>query len=141
MPIVNNPKQTKDLGKEIAKKALKSKKAFVIGLQGELGAGKTTFTQGFAKALGIKDKILSPTFVIFKKFKLKNKYLYHIDCYRIRNSKELIDLGFKEIINNPLNIVVIEWADKINRIMPKNALWIKFEFIDELKRKIDLKGD
>jgi len=138
MPIVNNPKQTKDLGKKISEKALKPKKALVIGLEGDLGAGKTTFTQGFAKGLGIKNKILSPTFVIFKRFKIKNKYFYHIDCYRIRNSKELILLGFKEIISSPSNIVIIEWADKIRKIMPKNTIWIKFKFIDETKRKIDI---
>ena len=133
--LTTNPAQTKKIGKKLAKRILKSKikkTAFVIGLTGELGGGKTTFSQGFAKGLGVKEKILSPTFVIMKKF---NNF-YHVDCYRIKRPKELLDLGFKEIIKNPKNIVVIEWADRIRKIMPKSALWIKFEFIDEKKRRI-----
>lgn len=131
--------ETRNLGKRIAKCVLKNKNAFVVGLKGELGGGKTAFTQGFAKGLGIKEKILSPTFVILKKFRIKNKrfkYLFHIDCYRLNKEKDLIDLGFKEIISSPENIVIVEWADKIKKIMPKNTHWISFGFIDENKRKI-----
>ncbi len=143
--ITNNSEQTKNLGEKLAKEILKKKpkdQAFVIGLEGELGGGKTTFLQGFAKGLGIKEKILSPTFVIVKRFKLKNlstyklTNLYHFDCYRIGKSKELLDLGFKKIVSNAKNIIVIEWADKIKRIMPEDVLWIKFDFVDKKKRKI-----
>ena len=112
------------------------KESFVIGLEGELGGGKTTFIQGLAKGLGVKEKILSPTFVIMKKF---NNF-YHIDCYRTQESKELLNLGFKEIISNPENIVAVEWADKIKKIMPKNTIWIKFKFIDEKIRRIVIKN-
>lgn len=153
-----SPVQTKKLGERFAKEVLKkpsNKKAFVIGLEGELGGGKTTFLQGFAKGLAVNGRILSPTFVIMRKFliypviragapsdegmKVKGKYLYHIDCYRIKKPKELMDLGFKEIISNPKNIVVIEWADRIRKIMPKDTIWINFDFIDEEKRKITIK--
>lgn len=129
-------KETNKIAFNLAKKALKSRKPFIIGLEGNLGSGKTTFTQGFAKGLGIKERILSPTFVILKRFKIKNKNFYHIDCYRIKNPKEILDLGFKEIVNNPKNIVAIEWADKIKRIMPKDTLWLKFKLIDEFSREI-----
>jgi len=164
--ITSSSVQTKKLGEKFAKEILakkpdcnalrnnagrSKKKSFVIGLEGKLGAGKTTFIQGFAKELSIKEKILSPTFVIYKKFKIRNpnvksnpKYkfqnFYHIDCYRVQKSKELLDLGFKEIISNPQNIVAVEWAEKIKRIMPKNTFWIQFEFIDEKKRKITIKN-
>ena len=148
--ITNSPEQTKKIGKESAKEILKEKSsftkitkdkgAFVIALKGELGGGKTCFLQGFAKGLGIKDKILSPTFVILKKFKFakgkKFQYFFHIDCYRIQKPKELLDLSFKEIISNPHNIIVIEWAERIQNIMPKNSVWIKFEFINDRTRKI-----
>jgi len=137
--ITSSSNQTKKLGEKFAREILKSrsrKKAFVIGLEGELGGGKTTFIQGFAKGLGIKEKILSPTFVIMKKF---NNF-YHFDCYKIQKSKELLDLGFKEIISNSENIIVVEWADKIKKIMPKNTLWIQFEFVDETIRKITIKN-
>ncbi len=137
--LTASPTQTKRLGEKLAKEILKKKlkkTAFVIGLKGELGGGKTTFLQGFAKGLGIKEKILSPTFVIMKKFKASNGEFYHFDCYRVSKTKELLDLGFKEIISNPENIVVIEWADKIKKIMPKDSTWIKFDFVDEKTRKI-----
>jgi len=134
--ITSSSIQTKKLGEKFAREILKNrpkKKSFVIGLGGKLGAGKTTFIQGFAKGLGIKEKILSPTFVIMKKF---NNF-YHFDCYRIQRPKEILELGFQEIISNPGNIIVIEWAEKIKKIMPKNTLWIKFKFVDEKTRKIE----
>jgi tRNA threonylcarbamoyladenosine biosynthesis protein TsaE len=134
--------QTKKLGEKLAKEILKTKskkKAVIVGLEGDLGSGKTTFLQGFAKGLGIKEKILSPTFIIMKKFKIKVsrfKNFYHIDCYRISKPKEILNLGFKKIISNPKNIIAIEWADQIKEILPKNTLILKFEFIEKIKRKI-----
>ena len=152
--MTNSSSQTKKAGKMLAKEILKKeprKTALVIGLEGELGGGKTTFLQGFAKGLGIKEKILSPTFVVMKKFQVsiatlrgvsryarssKFQEFYHIDCYRIHKPKELLDLGFREIISCPQNIVVIEWADRIRKILPNDALILKFEFVNKGKRKI-----
>jgi len=134
--------QTKKLGEKLAKEIIRKplqKKAFVIGLEGELGGGKTTFLQGFARELGVKEKILSPTFVILKRFEIKNlrfKNFFHMDCYRIQKSKEILDLGLKEIISNPRNIVVVEWAGRVKKNMPKDATWIRFKFINEKTRKI-----
>ena len=142
--LTANPSQTKKLGEILAKEILKTqpkKIAQILGLEGDLGGGKTTFLQGFAKGLGIKQKILSPTFIILKRFKIKDlrfKYFYHIDCYRIKKPKEILDLGFKEIITNPQNIVAVEWADRIRKIMPKTMIWIRFEFVDKKTRKITL---
>ena len=119
--------------------------------EGELGSGKTAFLQGFAKGLGVKENITSPTFVILKRFRInspgsslcvrknsssKFKNFYHIDCYRIKGVKEIINLGLKEIIAEPKNIVAIEWAERVGRIMPKNSVRIKFNFIDEKRRII-----
>ena len=140
--ITDNVQKTKKLGEKLAEELLKTKKSLVIGLAGELGGGKTTFIQGFARGLGIKEKILSPTFVIMKRFKVsKSLEFYHIDCYRVEKTKELLDLGFKEIVSDPHNIVVVEWADKIKKIMPKNTIWINFKFVSEKKRKIIFSGD
>jgi len=141
--LTTNPPQTKKLGEILAKEILRTKikkTAFIIGLEGDLGGGKTTFLQGFAKGLGIKEKILSPTFVILKRFKVQDgrfKDFYHIDCYRIKKPKEILDLGFKEIISNPKNIVTVEWADRIRKILPRNTLILKFNFIDERRREIE----
>ena len=108
------------------------KKAWVIGLGGELGSGKTKFIQGFAKGLAIKSRLTSPTFVLMKKY----KNLYHIDCYRLNKPKELLDLDFKEIISNPKNIVLIEWAEKVHSILPRDTIWVRFEIVSEKERKI-----
>jgi tRNA threonylcarbamoyladenosine biosynthesis protein TsaE len=136
------PNQTKKLGENLAKKIAKmsSEKTIVLGLEGDLGGGKTTFLQGFAKGLGIKEKILSPTFVIMKKFKIPSpiraRYLIHIDCYRVKKPKEILNLGFKEIVSYPKNIVTIEWAEKIKKILPKKTILVKFKFVDKNKREI-----
>ena len=141
----NSALETKKIGSNLARQILKnklSKQAIVIGLEGCLGGGKTSFVQGFAKGLGVKEKILSPTFVIMKRFAIQNLQftnLYHFDCYRIEKPSELLELGFKKIIQNPKNIIIIEWADRIKRIIPKHAIWINFDFISEKKRKITIK--
>ncbi|MBU2068176.1 tRNA (adenosine(37)-N6)-threonylcarbamoyltransferase complex ATPase subunit type 1 TsaE [Patescibacteria group bacterium] len=131
--ITKSDQETKKLAGEIAQEILETarKEALVIGLEGDLGSGKTTFIQGVAQGLGIKDKITSPTFVIMKKY---NSF-YHIDCYRIE-SNDLLELGFKEIISQPGNIVMIEWAERVKDILPKNTIWIKFEYLYKNKRRI-----
>jgi len=149
--LTTAPRQTKKLGEILAKEVLKTKlkkTAFLIGLEGDLGGGKTTFLQGFAKGLGIKEKILSPTFVIMQRFKIranscsnscKFANFYHIDCYRISKPKEILDLGLKEIISNPKNIVAIEWSDRVRKILPRGTLILKFQFANKNKRKIVIK--
>ena len=139
--ISKSPGQTKKIAAILAKEILKirsQKKAFVLGLEGDLGGGKTTFLQGFARGIKIKEKITSPTFVLMKKFQIpspKFQTFYHLDCYRIEKPEEILRLGIKEIISDPQNIVAIEWADKIKKILPKNVLILKFEL---LKRGMDV---
>ena len=142
--ITKSSKETKKagmaLGQILGREPL-SNKALVVALEGDLGSGKTTFIQGLAQGLKVKENILSPTFVIQKDFllKLKNfKNLYHIDAYRLKNPEELLELGFKDLIKNPENLIVIEWADKIKKILPKNILRIKFENLGENKRRIKI---
>jgi len=129
---------TKKLAKDVVEKIRRiknNKRAVIIALQGDLGAGKTTFVQFFAKAVGIKNKLTSPTFVLMKKY----KNLYHIDCYRIRDAKDILALDFKEIISFPQNIVLIEWAEKIRKILPRDTMWIKFKIVSEKERLITMK--
>jgi len=132
--------QTKKVAKLLAEEIFSptsrqtKNRAWVIGLEGELGSGKTKFIQGFAKGLAIKSRLTSPTFVLMKKY----KNLYHIDCYRLNKPKELLDLDFKEIISNPQNIVLIEWAEKVRKILPKNTIWINFKIINQNERKIKI---
>ena len=150
MPIIeitsNSSEETKKAGIALAatleKEPFKINQALVIALEGDLGSGKTTFIQGMATGLSIKENVLSPTFVIQKDFSLSvgnYKNLYHIDAYRLKSSEELLELGFSDLIKNPENIIVIEWADKVKDILPKNILKIEFKNLGEDKRKITLK--
>jgi tRNA threonylcarbamoyladenosine biosynthesis protein TsaE len=145
MEIVTcSPRETKKVGELLAKEALATKvnQALVFNLEGDLGSGKTTFVQGFARGLGIKDKILSPTFGIFNFFQIKKKnkfkFFYHFDCYRINSPEEISALGFQEIVSDPCNVVVIEWAERIKRKLPRTSLTIKFKTVSEKERKIAL---
>ena len=114
--------------KLIAEKLAKETKSHIFALFGELGAGKTIFVQGFAKGVGIKDKIISPTFVLIRQHKIPGttKVLYHIDLYRLENTTNLKELGLEEIWSNPGNYVLIEWAEKISEL-PKNAIRISIQ--------------
>lgn len=140
--ITYSATQTKSLGKKIAKEILsyseEKEKAIVISLKGDLGSGKTTFVQGLAKGLGIKNGILSPTFVLMKKYKIPNtkKQFYHVDCYRIKKAQDLSALNLEKLFLNSQNIVVIEWAERIKEILPKNTIILEFEFKDQKQREI-----
>ncbi len=120
------------LAREILGRRMNKKSALIFALTGDLGTGKTTFIQGFLKALGIRRKITSPTFVLIKNYKLA----YHVDCYRIKKPSELLKLGLKEILDNPQNIVLIEWAEKIKRILAEKSIWIKLEHSDKINQRI-----
>ena len=100
----------------------------VICLIGELGSGKTVFTKGFAASLGIKDTITSPTFTIIKEYDSGELPLYHMDVYRLEDSVE--GIGFKDYFNKG-GVTIIEWADLIEKQLPKKRLEIKFKVIDE----------
>jgi len=150
--ITNNFQETQKFGQELTREFLVEKgprkQAITITLEGDLGAGKTTFIQGLAKGLGIKEQITSPTYVLVKKYKIPAsdslpvfRYFYHLDCYRIEKSWQISELGFEEIINNPQNIVAIEWPERIAEILPEDKIVIKSEGIDEDKRKIIIKNN
>ena len=134
--------QTKQIASKLAKDILKqlpAKQAQIFALQGDLGSGKTTFTQGLAKGLGIKEKITSPTFIVMRKYAIKHKHFknfYHFDCYRLEKPEEILELGFEEIINNPQNIVAIEWPKKIKSHLPENIIMVKFKVGHNNKREI-----
>lgn len=135
------------LAKEILASPSRARNALVVALSGDLGSGKTTFTQGFLRGLGVKNKITSPTFVLMKNYELRSKNygrykkIYHADCYRIKKPVELSSLGFKEILADPRNIVLIEWPEVIKRVLPENAVWIKFEHGEkENKRTINFRN-
>ena len=124
--------QTQRFAEKFAGQIKEQKKALIIGLQGDLGSGKTTFVQGFAKGLGVKEKVLSPTFVIMKKY----GNFYHIDCYRLENSKELLELGWDKIMSNSQNIILIEWPERVKDILPTETIMMHFKAVGQNKREI-----
>jgi len=119
-------KQTFNFAKKISKQLAGGQ---VLGLTGNLGAGKTIFTKGLAAGLGIKKNITSPTFVLMKVYPVSRhkqiKFLVHIDAYRIKSSRDLIAIGADEYFKRPDAITVIEWADKIKQILPKQVKFVK----------------
>ncbi len=115
--------------------------ALVVGLYGDLGSGKTTFTQSIAKLFGIKEDITSPTFVIEKIYGIdhaKFTNLVHIDAYRLDSAKELLVLDWERTIGNPKNIIFIEWPERVAEILPANHAKINFKFISEFEREIEI---
>ena len=141
--------ETQKMAETLAKEVLSVEGqpgACVVALVGDLGAGKTVFVRGFAKALGVKEKITSPTFVILKSYKLQAKsykLLVHIDAYRLDNPEEMEILGWSEAIKDPKNIILIEWAEKIEKILPKPYFLVNFSHNGAIRgehsRTIDIK--
>jgi len=131
--IISDSKEfTLELGKRFAERL---KKRDIIGLIGEMGAGKTVFTKGIAKGLEIDPMIVtSPTFTIINEYEGKIK-LFHFDLYRIKSLDEIENLGYEEYFYND-GIVVIEWAERCMDLLPNKSYLIYFEYIDENKRKI-----
>lgn len=141
--ITKSPEETKELGKKFAASLIEGKrKTLTVGLVGKLGSGKTTFTQGFAQGLGIKKRVISPTYILIREYELKGRFksFYHIDLYRLEEevSKEAGQMGIFDLWEREGNIVLIEWAEKISNIIPKSAYRINFEVIDEQERKITI---
>lgn len=137
--ITKSKSQTQKFAAKLAKHILRKGpgvRASVLALSGDLGAGKTTFTQGFIKALGVTHNVTSPTFLIVRRYELGSqrsnvkgqmfRNVFHFDLYRIHSAKELSSLHFKKILNDPQNIVLIEWPEQIGKAIPKSAHWIYF---------------
>lgn len=152
--LTKSSKETQKIGYDFAKTL---KKGDVVCLYGDLGSGKTTFTQGLAKGLGIKNRIISPTFVIIRCYELQTQNsnlrtqiynsklkslerFYHVDLYRAEKKEDVESLGIEEIIDSENNIVVIEWAEKLINNLPKRRMDISFIFEKDNFRKITFRS-
>lgn len=128
---VKNLAQTKRLAKRLSKSL---KGGETVLLYGDLGAGKTTFTQFFAKALGVKDVVTSPTFNIVKEYDGKKMKLYHFDMYRIEDFGELQEIGAEDILyKNEHDVAVVEWPDNA-KMDYKNIVKITIEKVSNTER-------
>ncbi len=128
----------KDILEDIDEKELKN--SCLITMSGDLGTGKTTLTQEIAKILKVKEKVVSPTFVIIKKYKIihkKFKRLIHIDAYRLDNSEELLKIGWEDIIKNKENMIILEWPEKVEECIKEATCLINLEHKNEKTRNIE----
>jgi tRNA threonylcarbamoyl adenosine modification protein YjeE len=132
--LSKSEENTQNLAKEIWQKyeIQKGKRAIVFALEGEMGAGKTQFTKGLARAMGIKELVTSPTFALENEYQDGRKKLFHFDAWRIEKSDELNTLGFPDLIKNK-SVISIEWAERVASIIRKFddeaiIIWVKIEF-------------
>ena len=137
--LSNSTIDTKRLAVSIAKKVIGGT---VIALNGDLGTGKTTFTQGFAESLGVTETVISPTFKLVSEYEGDKLWLYHIDAYRMNGSHDFLNIGGEKYLV-PLNgITIIEWANIISPLLPKDTINITFNRIQNNPdgRKIKISG-
>ncbi len=116
----------------------KKDEATIVGLYGNLGAGKTTFTQSVARALGISEDVTSPTFVIEKIYDTKHsvfKKMIHIDAYRLEHGRELSVLNFESLLDSPHNLILIEWPENVKEVLPEDHYKIYCTFVDQNSRE------
>jgi len=123
-------KDTNNLAKEIIDDYLNGYR--IVCLYGNLGTGKTTFVKEFAKLLGVKARIISPTFVLVRKHKtLNGRNFYHIDAYRISDLERRDSEAINEILEEKNAIIIIEWAERIKNILPKKRIDITFNYLEK----------
>jgi|SRR5579884_2339518 len=133
----NNAEETQQFASEFSKKF--KDQGGIIALSGDLGAGKTTFVQGFAQGLNITDKIISPTFVLMRQHRFgQDRMLYHIDLYRLTDNPDITNLGIKDLLEETHDIVLIEWAEKIKVQLPSNTIFINITKPSENSRQIEI---
>lgn len=109
----------------------------VIALYGDLGAGKTVFSRAFARAIGVTENVSSPTYTIIQEYKLDNfKYLYHLDLYRINNSRDALAFAVDEYLNDANSYALVEWPERIEDILAPDTVKIMIEHLNDSERKI-----
>jgi len=122
-----------------AKLAAALPRGTVICLNGELGAGKTVFSRGFARGLGITEPISSPTYTIVQEYKLAPRgFLYHLDLYRIGNSVSALAFGVDEFLNDVNSIALVEWPERIAGIVPPGAVTVNIRHVSDNQREIEI---
>lgn len=144
--VTKNAWETETLGQKLAASLTMAKEGdalspCILCLWGQLGSGKTTFVQGFAKGLGIAGRLLSPTFIIVRRYGLKGSipFFYHIDLYRIEKDEDMNSLGLMEIFSDIHAIIAVEWPERLGAKIPKKRLDIRFEISGEEERKITMR--
>lgn len=133
---INSEEEMKNLGEEISKHF---KGGEVLELVGDVGAGKTTFTKGLARGLGILDTVQSPTFTISRIYEGENFTLTHYDFYRL-NDAGIMQIELAESVSDSKNITVVEWAGEVLGVLPKGRMKVVFENLGENSRNVKIEG-
>lgn len=139
--IAKGLEETKKIAGNFAGSLTSGTSATIVGLRGDLGAGKTTFTQALLESFAVQEKVTSPTFVIMKTYDIVDKRfkrLIHIDAYRLENGHDLEVLGWQTLIADSANLIVIEWPEKVKDVLPESTRYIDFTFVSENKRDITI---
>ncbi len=131
--LTNSVSKTQELAEKFASQI---NPGDVLAFYGELGSGKTSFIQGLAKGLGIKRRIMSPTFIIVRSYALDDGSFYHVDLYRIQNNADLLGTGIDQLINDKNSIVALEWAEKMGTMLPARRIEVHIEDLKNDKRRI-----
>jgi tRNA threonylcarbamoyladenosine biosynthesis protein TsaE len=135
--ISNSEEETVDIARMIAKRI---QPGVNIALQGALGAGKSVFARGFARALGVEGYIPSPTFTIVQEYELDNrsklKWLIHMDLYRIHDTASALSFGIDEYLDDLSAVKLIEWSERIEDILPDDTWYVRIKHLSELSRRI-----
>ncbi len=133
--ISNSENETLKIAENLAKKIAYPT---IITLSGDLGAGKTVFSRGFAKGLGVEETVNSPTFPIVQEYPTPHGTLYHMDLYRISNDEEAQAFGIEDFLNNSSAISLIEWSERLKWLLPQNIITVEISHISENSRQITL---
>ncbi|MBI3956312.1 tRNA (adenosine(37)-N6)-threonylcarbamoyltransferase complex ATPase subunit type 1 TsaE [Candidatus Gottesmanbacteria bacterium] len=136
-----SPQETARLGEELGNYLVKSVESrALVCLYGELGSGKTTFVQGFAKTFGITSRLLSPSFIIVRRYPIPQSpgFLYHIDLYRVESENELPGLGLSEILADLDSVVLVEWAEKMGNLLPNERIDVRFITLENGSHQISI---
>ncbi len=136
--ISNSESETETLGMEIASRMPRGS---VVLLYGDLGAGKTVFSRGFAKGLGIDEDVSSPTYTIVQEYDLAGGgRLYHLDLYRISGVEAALDFGIDEFLSEKKSLSLIEWPERISAMLPDDAVTVRIIHAGESRREIHVAG-
>lgn len=139
--ITNSPEETLDFGRRLATLL---PRGTVIALVGDLGCGKTVFSRGIARGLGIAEKVTSPTFTVAQEYRIPGEpghYLYHLDMYRISDENAALAFGIDEFLFQPGCLTLVEWPERIAGLLNRtDCLRLHFEHIDEDRRRLTPDG-
>lgn len=139
--ITKKPEETARVGEALARYLEDRGGSHIVCLYGELGSGKTTFTQGFARGLGITGRLLSPTFIIVRRYQIprEENYLYHVDLYRLHIVGDLEGIGLPEIFSDLASFTVVEWAERLGGLLPKKRIDVRLTTAQDDTHAISMK--